>query len=159
MGGLRRSPHLVATQDTLLSISPLNKLFLVKLDLAFFFCFTASLTFLGHFAYTFLSWIPCLNLVDSTSKNRSEVSPLFSTAPVTILIQYTSSYWDNRGVSYRSPFFSFYSWFPSAVLHKTTKAIFFKKANMNMLPLSLAPYTALNSLTTSHCTHHKVHKR
>lgn len=54
--GLWRSINLVATQDMLLSISPFNKLFLVKLDLrAFFFSLMAPSGFGDHFACTFLS--------------------------------------------------------------------------------------------------------
>ena len=56
-GGIVEIYSSVVTQVRLLSMNPLNKAFLTKLDLlAFLFGLMAPSAFAGHFAYTFLSW-------------------------------------------------------------------------------------------------------
>lgn len=57
---------------------------------------------------------PSPSLVDISSKNKSEFSPLFPIAPITTLIQTSIlSHWDNYSVSSRLPCVSFHTWFPS----------------------------------------------
>ena len=68
-GGVERSTHLKLAQNMILSVSPLNKPFLVKLDLTdFFIGLKFPSTFGDHFTYPSLPWN---NFIPQSWRNAS----------------------------------------------------------------------------------------